>query len=64
MCQNNLPAQLNLLQAGHIPQLIQLFLNHLPTGKNGDISCADLKCAIIEYTPWLNIFFVRTSRQR
>ena len=36
MCQHNPPVQLNLLQAGHIPQLIQLFFDYSPKGKTKD----------------------------
>lgn len=30
MCQNNPPVQLNLLEVGHMPQLIQLFFDYTP----------------------------------
>ena len=32
MCQNNPPVQLSLLEHGHLPQLLQLFLDHTPGG--------------------------------
>lgn len=41
MCQNNPPVQLSLLEHGHMPQLIQLFLDYSPendSGNDGDDS--------------------------
>lgn len=41
MCQNNPPVQLNLLEVGHMPQLIQLFFDYTPNlekGNSGDDS--------------------------
>ena len=34
MCQNNPPVQLNLLEVGHMPQLIQLFFDYTPSSDN------------------------------
>mmetsp|Transcript_9453 Transcript_9453/g.17055 ORF Transcript_9453/g.17055 Transcript_9453/m.17055 type:complete len:389 (-) Transcript_9453:92-1258(-) len=36
MCQNNPPVQLSLLEHGHIPQLIQLFLDYTPGNDCGN----------------------------
>ena len=39
MCRNNTPVQLSLLEHGHMPQLIQLFLDYTPgneCGNDGD----------------------------
>lgn len=35
MCQNNPPIQLSLLEHGHLPQLLQLFLDHTPGDNSG-----------------------------
>eukprot|EP00804_Cyclotella_cryptica_P011358 CCRYP_016362-RA/>CCRYP_016362-RA protein AED:0.01 eAED:0.01 QI:0/0/0/0.5/1/1/2/0/366 len=36
MCQNNPPVQLNLLEVGHMPQLIQMFFDYSQTDENAD----------------------------
>ncbi|KAL7476870.1 hypothetical protein ACHAW6_002703 [Cyclotella cf. meneghiniana] len=48
MCQNNPPVQLNLLQAGHIPQLIQFFVDYSPKGKNRDISDDSIREKVVQ----------------
>ncbi|KAL7519272.1 hypothetical protein ACHAWX_004060, partial [Stephanocyclus meneghinianus] len=48
MCQNNPPVQLNLLEAGHIPQLIQMFFDYSPTGKNGDIGDDSMREKVVQ----------------
>lgn len=35
MCQNNPPVQLSLLEHGHLPQLLQLFLDNTPRDEGG-----------------------------
>lgn len=37
MCQNNPPVQLSLLEHGHMPQLIQLFLDYTPDSDCGNV---------------------------
>jgi hsp70-interacting protein len=48
MCQNNPPVQLNLMQEGHMPQLIKLFFDYSPTGKNGDVGDDSIREKVVQ----------------
>lgn len=48
MCQNNPPVQLNLLEEGHMPQLIQLFLDYTPTADNGNVGDDSIREKVVQ----------------
>lgn len=48
MCQNNPPVQLNLLEEGHMPQLIQLFFDYTPTSDNGNVGDDSIREKVVQ----------------
>jgi hsp70-interacting protein len=48
MCQNNPPVQLNLLEVGHMPQLIQLFMDYTPTKENGNAGDDSIREKVVQ----------------
>ena len=48
MCQNNPPVQLNLLEVGHLPQLIQLFMDYTPTAENGNVGDDSIREKVVQ----------------
>jgi len=48
MCQNNPPVQLNLLEVGHMPQLIQLFFDFTPTDENGNVGDDSIREKVVQ----------------
>jgi hsp70-interacting protein len=48
MCQNNPPVQLNLLEVGHMPQLIQLFFDYTATTDNGNVGDDSIREKVVQ----------------
>lgn len=48
MCQNNPPVQLNLLEVGHMPQLIQLFMDYTPTAENDNTGDDSIREKVVQ----------------
>lgn len=48
MCQNNPPVQFNLLEVGHMPQLIQLFMDYSPVVENGYLGDDSIREKVVQ----------------